>query len=378
MVYLRFIAILAVMLASTSFAYATVQDDAYIAGYAVGVLKHSVKLEMPLLVKDGVITLPVAGMETADRAKAIQLLWEIPGVNAVKTTETTSRQPTDSSLNAAQVSGNETASASASEPTILATGLLPPGHLFKPLLADTRWAHFSAAYRNYQSKNFDGRDIASVSFGETIPFYRSNFGKSTAQWETGLQAGVFSDFNLGAASSDLLNTDFIASIYSSMRTGQFSAFGRLYHQSSHLGDEFLLRKINTKFERVNLSYEGVDLKLSYEFPYGVRLYGGGGGLFHKEPTALKVWSAQYGVEFRSPWRMDFASMRPIVAADIKHYDENNWSTDVSARAGVEFENLTVLGRKLQILAEYYNGYTPSGQFYKNKVEYIGLGAHYLF
>ncbi len=382
MVYLRFTAVLAVMLASTTFAHAIVQDDAYIAGYAVGVLKHRVKLEMPLLVKDGVITLPVAGMEASDRAKAVQLLWEIPGVNAVKTSEATSQQPMDNSLNAAQVSGNETASASASEPTLLQTGLLPKGHLFKPLLADTRWAHFSAAYRNYQSNNFDGRDIASVSFGETIPFYRSNFGQSTVQWETGIQAGVFSDFNLGASSSDLLNTDFIASVYSSMRAGKFSAFGRLYHQSSHLGDEFLLRKVNTKFERVNLSYEGVDLKLSYELPYGVRLYGGGGGLFHKEPTALKVWSAQYGVEFRSPdpLPVDFASMRPIIAVDIKNYDENNWSTDVSARAGVEFENpkVAVLGRKLQILAEYYNGFSPSGQFYKDKVEYIGLGAHYHF
>jgi hypothetical protein len=376
MFYLRFTVVLAVTLTPTSFAHATAQDDAYIAGYAAGMLKHNVKLETPLLVKDGVITLPVAGMETADRAKAVRLLWETPGVNAIETTETTSRQPMDNPRNAAQVSGDK--AASVSESTLLTTGLLPTGHLFKPLLADTRWTHFSAAYRNYQSNNFDGRNIASVSFGETIPFYRSNFGESAMQWETGLQAGVFSDFNLDAPSSDLLNTDFIASIYSSMRAGHFSAFGRIYHQSSHLGDEFLLRKINTKFERVNLSYEGADLKLSYDLPYGVRLYGGGGGLFHKQPTALKVWSAQYGVEFRSPWRMNFAPLRPIMAADIKHYDENNWSTDVSARVGVEFENLTVLDRKLQIFAEYYSGFAPSGQFYKEKVEYIGLGAHYHF
>jgi hypothetical protein len=375
MIYCRFITVWALMLMPVSFAYATAQDDIYIAGYAAGVLKHSLKLDMPpLIVRDGVITLPVGSLEAADRAKAVQLLWEIPGVNAVKTSESTSQQRESPSANAAQVSGNEAVPA-ATESTLLPTGFLPKEQLFKPLLADTRWAHFSAAYRNYQSKNFDGIDIASVSFGETIPFYRSNFGQSTAQWEAGLQAGVFSDFNLNASSSDLINTDFIAAAYSSMRAGQFSAFGRLYHQSSHLGDEFLLR---TKLERVNLSYEGVDLKLSYELPYGVRLYGGGGGLFHKEPSALKVWSAQYGIEFRSPWRMDFASMRPIVAADIKHYDENNWSTDVSARAGVEFENLQVLGRKLQILVEYYNGFTPSGQFYKEKVEYIGLGAHYHF
>ncbi|MEQ1637082.1 MAG: DUF1207 domain-containing protein [Methylococcales bacterium] len=119
-----------------------------------------------------------------------------------------------------------------------------------------------------------------------MPFYRSNLGQSKAQWETGLQAGVFSDFNLGSSSSDLVNTDFIVSLYSSMRSGQFSAFGRIYHQSSHLGDEFLLRATNSKFERVNLSYEGADLKLSYELPYGIRVYGGGGGLFHKEPSVL--------------------------------------------------------------------------------------------
>jgi hypothetical protein len=37
---------------------------------------------------------------------------------------------------------------------------------------------------------------------------------------------------------------------------------RLFHQSSHLGDEFLLRN---RVERINLSYESADLKLSYKF-----------------------------------------------------------------------------------------------------------------
>ncbi|OAI05888.1 DUF1207 domain-containing protein [Methylomonas methanica] len=363
-----------VLLLSAPMAQATPADDAYIAGYAAAALKHNLNLDMPALtVKDGVNTLPVVGMSAAQRAQASKVLAESPGVNAVKIAETTEVHAKEAASLAADPTTLTTA-----ETLVLPTGLLPTGHLFKSLLADPRWAHFSAAYRNYQSNNFDGRNIASVSFGETIPFYRANIGNSTAQWEAGLQAGVFSDFNLDASSADLVNTDFIASIYSSVRTGQFSAFGRLYHQSSHLGDEFLLRKVNTTFERVNLSYEGVDLKLSYELPYGVRIYGGGGGLFHREPSALRKWSAQYGIEFRSPWRLDFASMRPIIAADIKNYDQNNWSTDISARAGVEFDNSKVLGRKLQLMVEYFNGYSPSGQFYKDKVEYVGLGAHYHF
>jgi hypothetical protein len=377
MYYLRVIAVLGAVLLRTSLAHATTTDDVYIAGYAAGVLKQSLKVDMPsLTVRDGVITLPVAGLKADDRSRAVQLLTEIPGAKAVMTSETAVPQPGEASARFGRTPGEETVSATG--PVILPTGLLPAGHLFKPLLADPRWARFSAAYRNYQSDNFDGNDIGSVSFGETIPFYRSHFGQSTAQWETGLQAGVFSDFNLNASSSDLVNTDFIVSLYGSARTGQFSAFGRLFHQSSHLGDEFLLRKIDTKFERVNLSYEGVDLRLSYELPYGVRVYGGGGGLFHTEPSTLDPWSVQYGVEFRSPWRIEAASMRPIVAVDIKNFEENDWNTDVSARAGVEFENLQVLSRKLQVLVEYFNGFSPSGQFYNEKVEYIGLGAHYQF
>jgi hypothetical protein len=376
--YSQVITVLGTLLLPVSFAHATAQNDSYIAGYAAGILKHNLKLDTPrLTVKDGVIIMPVGSIAAADEGKVVKMLSEIPGVNAVKILdannpafETTSTEETERPHNDANIAENAT--------VIFPNGLLPKGHLFKPLVADPRWAHFSVAYRNYQSNNFDGRNIASVSFGETIPFYRTNIGDSLVQVELGVQGGVFSDFNLGAPSADLINTDFIGSLYSSLRIGDFSAFGRVYHQSSHLGDEFLLRKASTKFERVNLSYEGADLKLSYELPYGVRIYAGMGGLFHKEPAALKTWSAQSGIEFRSPWRIDFASMRPIVAVDIKNFEENNWNTDISARAGVEFEQLQVLSRKLQIMAEYYNGYTPSGQFYKNKVEYFGLGLHYHF
>ena len=63
--------------------------------------------------------------------------------------------------------------------------------------------------------------------------------------------------------------------------------------------EFLLS--NSSTQRVNLSYEGADLRLSYEFGPGLRVYGGGGGIFDQEPSDLKPWYAQGGLEFRSPW-----------------------------------------------------------------------------
>ncbi len=383
--------IVAAMLFFTSAVNAAV-TDAYIAGYAAGILKHGFEVEIPtLIVRDGIITVPANKLTPDNHIPIVQALTKIPGVTAVAVSESVAGNPAQreafkpiqqpAAASREPHPGQEEAVASdgvpAAGPAVLATGILPKGHLFKPLLADPRWAHFSAAYRNYVGNNIDGNHNGAVSFGETIPFYRANFGRSTVQWEAGLQAAVFSDFNLGAPSADLINSDFIASAYGSMRAGNFSAFGRVYHQSSHLGDEFLLRRL-TNLERINLSYEGADLRLSYELPYGLRVYGGGGGIFHKEPSTIKPWSVQYGVEFRSPWQVKALSMRPIAAVDIKNHEQNNWNADVSARAGVQFDNSQVFGRKLLLLVEYFHGNSPTGQFFRQRVDYLGLGAHYYF
>jgi hypothetical protein len=377
-----------ILLFFAAIADAAVTEDSYIAGYAAGVLKHGFKIEMPtLVVRDGIITVPEDKLTADNRAQIVRALSQIPGVTAVTVAEKPvsrvaqreafkpiQRPAATSSAPDGTIEGEGVPAAG---PTVLATGMLPEGHLFKPLLADPRWAHFSAAYRNYVGNNIDGNNNGAVSFGETIPFYRANFGQSSIQWEAGIQAAVFSDFNLGAPSNDLINSDFIASLYGSARSGHLSAFARVYHQSSHLGDEFLLRRL-TELERVNLSYEGADLRLSYELPYGLRVYGGGGGIFHKEPSTIKPWSIQYGVEFRSPWRIELVSLRPIVAIDIKNHQQNDWNADVSARAGVQLDQFQAFGRKLQFLVEYFHGNSPTGQFFRQRVDYLGIGAHYHF
>lgn len=381
---MRLLLILVTTFSFVSIVRAEMPNDSYIAGYAAGVLKHGFRIDHPSLkVLHGIITLPADKIPTEERAKVLRALAEIPGVTAVKVEPKVEPSAPSSSIAAAPKPEKVPDEAITEEGApakgaiLLPTGMLPEGHLFKPLLADPRWAHFSATYRNYVGNNIDGNNNGAVSFGETIPFYRANLGKYAAQWEAGLQAAVFSDFNLGAPSSDLINTDFIASAYASARTGQLSAFARLYHQSSHLGDEFLLRKLTT-LERINLSYEGADLRISYELPYGLRVYGGGGGIFHKEPATIKPWMIQYGVEFRSPWRIVYATLRPVAAVDIKNHEQNNWNADVSARAGIQLDQFQSFGRRLQFLVEYFHGNSPTGQFFRQRVDYLGIGAHYHF
>jgi hypothetical protein len=69
-------------------------------------------------------------------------------------------------------------------------------------------------------------------------------------------------------------------------------------------------------------------------------------------------------------------LKPAAGVDIQHREENNWDTDVSARAGIQFENPDFMSRKVQLLFEYYNGKSPNGQFYERSIEYFGLGLHF--
>jgi len=338
-------------------------EDPYVAGYAGAVLEREFKVSRrAVTVDNGVLTLDAAQLAGADRGRILATLAALPGVSRVEVREAAGGPPPP-----APGPGPGAAPAAA-----LSTGFLPPGHLFQPLLADPRWPHFSAAYRYYFGDP-DLKHVGAVSFGETIPIFRGT-APGESQWEAGIQAGVFAVFQMDQPSKDLLNADYFAALYGAWRDGPVSAMGRLFHQSSHLGDEFLLR---TKTARVNLSYESVDLKLSREFGDVVRLYGGGGYLFDQEPSRLHPWSVQYGLEFISPWPGRARNVRPIAAIDVQHREENDWSSDVSVRAGVQIDGVLAT-RSMQLLLEWFRGRSPNGQFYKEKIEYFGLGAHFHF
>jgi len=355
--------------------WAAASDDAFVAGYATAVLERDFNVRAPSLrVTDGLVTVTAEDLAGADREEVLRRLSSVRGVLRVVVLSADPASSDPASTHAVQPPAADRGPGNVGLPSDpLPVGWLPEGHLFSPLLADPRWPHFSASYQYYPNDQ-NVRSIGAVSFGETIPLYRTA-APMNGQVELGLQAGVFAIFDLETKSTDLVNADYFLTALAAYRTGNVSALARLLHQSSHLGDEFLLR---TRVERVNLSYEGVDLKLSYDFPFGFRLYGGGSVLFDQEPSDLKPWATQAGVEFRSPQTFWGGRIRPVAALDVQNHQENEWRADVSARAGIQFESLQVLGRNLQLLVQYFNGYSPNGQFYKEKVEYVGLGVHFHF
>jgi hypothetical protein len=251
----------------------------------------------------------------------------------------------------------------------------PVGELFTPPLADQKQPRFHTTWQRYRLE-FGHFNIGSVGFGENFGLVRWPREREGDGWQVGISGAVFAIFNLDASSNDLLNADYIVGFPVTYRSGAWSARARLYHQSSHLGDEFLLNpQPGPPVERLNLSYEALELLASRE-RRGFRVYGGGTRILMSD-TPLGRSRAQAGIDYRgSPlgWR----TARVVAGVDLQAWSETDWDRDWSVKTGLLFRSPYGDARSLEILLEYYSGHIPHGQFYNLSVEYFGLGLAYAF
>jgi len=334
-------------------------DDGWISGYATAILERDFDARGKVVVHEGVLTLNSDTLKDNDREKVIAALSRIKGVRRVVIFEKGEESP------------------GVLPAPLPATGggwsFFPEERLFAPLLADPRWPHFSLSYDHFQRSEFPKLiNVAAVSLGEQFNIVGFDW-ESAGKFDLGLQPAVFGIFNLDALSHDLVNADYRMGIPLDYRNRWFSAEALVYHQSSHLGDEFLL---DTPTQRVNLSYETAQVRLSADWN-SLRLYLGIERIFHSEPSQ-EPWVAQQGIEFISPTAILNDSLRPLIAVDVREQQENGWNPNLSCRFGVEFSSPERGRRRVQLLLEYYRGYNPNGQFYHERIETFGLGLHVYF
>jgi hypothetical protein len=245
---------------------------------------------------------------------------------------------------------------------------------FAPLVADPKQPHFFAAWLWVTSPIVTGQ-VSSVGLGEDIGLVRGRRG-GRGRWEVSVAAGVFSQFNMGTRSNDLINTDFVIGFPLTYRRGAVSARARIYHQSSHLGDEFIL---NTNPTRVNLSFEAAELLVAHDLG-SFRVYGGGEYAYRHEPADLRPGVLHAGIEYRharGALRLGrLGTGRVVAALDAKSAEERKWRMGWSGSVGIEFR-LAADGavRNLSAQLQGYSGPAPYGQFYQENVRSVGVAIH---
>ncbi len=250
-------------------------------------------------------------------------------------------------------------------------GVPARGGLFTPLLADPQEPGFFATYLFARTQHLAPR-IGSVGFGQTIGLVRAQADR----WQLAVAAGVFSQFDMASTTNHLMNTDYIVGIPINYRRGPQSARIRVYHQSSHLGEEFL---DGGAVRRQLVSFEALEILVADEL-WNWRLYGGGEYRFQHTPGSMKPTVGHAGLEYRSPEPLvrlgHFGDGQLVAALDGKSFEDRRWQVGWSLKIGLAFSNPTEIDAHRphwSVVLTAYTGPTPYGQFYRENLSSVGLG-----
>jgi hypothetical protein len=254
----------------------------------------------------------------------------------------------------------------------------PHDQIFCPLIADPKESRSFASFLRGTFPSIDdpagkGTAIASVGLGDSFGLVRWGGPSAGEGVQLDVIGSIFAQFNAEAASNDLINADYIIGLPLTFRRSGFSVRARIYHQSSHLGDEYLLN--GDDIERENLSFESAELMVSQEFR-ALRAYAGVERIFRREPESLPENLFHGGVELRTGRVRTF---QMVAGVDIKTTEFHDWSPAVSARGGMEFGRPgpgAHPGRLVTLLLEFYDGPSPYGQFFRDDISYVGAGLHF--
>ncbi|PYO97451.1 MAG: hypothetical protein DMD61_12280 [Gemmatimonadetes bacterium] len=246
----------------------------------------------------------------------------------------------------------------------------PPTVMFRPLLADPQEPRFFATYLWARSPRLGPR-LGSVGLGQTIGLVRGR------DWQLAIAAGVFSEFNMRSSTTDLLNTDYIVGLPLTYRKGSWATRLRVYHQSSHLGDEYML---HTHAQRVDLTFQAVELLVANEGSRW-RVYGGGDYAFAHKPTDLKPGVLHGGLEYRQPRPLlrlgSLTTGRFVAGLDAKSVQDHEWQVGWSLVAGLELGDPQAPAGsswRWSVLLKAYTGPSPYGEFYRDHVSSAGVGV----
>jgi len=260
-----------------------------------------------------------------------------------------------------------------------ATGTVgfPEDQIFCPLIADPKEARSFVSYlhgtfRSLDDPSGEGTSIASVGVGDTFGLFRVGGPDPGEGIQLDVMGSIFAQFDLGTPSNDLINADYIVGFPLTFRRNGFSFRAKLYHQSSHLGDEYLLR--SDEIVRENLSFESIEFLVSQELSV-LRLYVGAEKIFRREPDELPDSLFHTGVEVRSGRAR---KVQMLAGVDVKTTERHDWSPAVSGRVGLELGRPGPEGhpgRLIMLLFEMYQGPSPYGQFFQDDISYLGASVH---
>ena len=347
--------------------------DPYFEGYVQALVDmHFYDYKVVVLVKDRTVWLANMPKNAMLKKSIVSFIQDVPGVEEVKIINGV--PPKDIAIREKYVN----------RPQVKGIWFPQATELYQPMIANPRCVDYSFGYRG--GDKIAGKTSVYFSMGDDFPIFR---WLDVLPWhgdlQIGIEAGIWSVFNMDPhprinKGTAQFNTDYYVGIPISYAVNKWSFRFRVYHISSHLGDEFLVN--HPGFVRNNPSFEAIDFFTSFQAYDWLRFYFGPGFILHSDKSfPMKRFYVEYGGEARFlGTKMYYHRLYGtwLVAVYFRDWQYQKWGFDQTYMAGYEWSKLQGIGRKIRLLASYHHGFSLEGQFQKERTQYGQIGFAYGF
>ncbi len=244
----------------------------------------------------------------------------------------------------------------------------PRARVFPVIFLDPLECQINGGSYFLSPNNSDPRLYSLVNLGFSKPII-ANHNKYFA-WECNFGAATFTQFDLIKTDrskylAGLINNDYKISMDYSLQKNNHTFRLRIFHVSSHLGDDYMLRHNDSITNDKSVNYEQADL--TYLKAVANNYYYLSMGEIYTKFVFRKRLSFQGGGLF------NFSSSKPInlfTSINLKAFAENNFAPDIRTAVGISFNRSTE--SMVKIWLEYYNGQLPYSTLDFGRVNWLGL------
>ncbi len=212
---------------------------------------------------------------------------------------------------------------------------------------------------------FGREQEAEVALGEDFPLVSLRGGPHPISLGFGSQ--VYARFSLEDAQSAMISHDWVVGINTTAALGRWDLTLRLYHESSHLGDEY-----GDRFATRRLDWSREVLGAWAGYTAGPWRFSASASYAVVDGLGLPRASGAAAIDFKSRPALDVLGSRlhPTGGVFFAADAATAWRVSTSARLGMALP--TGSGREIGVALIAHDGLSTQRQFFRRQSRYVGL------
>lgn len=253
--------------------------------------------------------------------------------------------------------------------------LLPSGTLLQPVTLDPHAPQISGSILSYSVRGESGQKLYSplnIGFQRMLLRWQDAAGRDL---EFGIEFGIHSQHSVVDAGEAYLgglqNIDYRIGGVIHHRRGERCYKLLLFHQSSHLGDDYIIRNEITRPTPNTLNYEQLSLTRDTQRGH-LRTYVGFG--YNISPHTVRERIMLQGGYFLNKPIGHLMNITWVHGTHVKIFEENEYRPNVKTALGIEVQFDP--DNPVKFLVEYYNGHLPYSTLEYQLVQLLGVGVYF--